>query len=233
MKVKGRHVIYAFVLLVFGFLIAFSYQHTKTSSRVVQLSDQQWEKDYYYRQQLINMEEKNNDLRHELAGIRKQIQELETNLGEEKQTIGSYVETKKKLQMFTGELPIEGSGVEVVLKDSNYIPSEANANQYMVHEQHVHLVVNELFSAGAKAIAINGQRLFKDSYISCVGPVISVDGTAYPAPFIITAIGNPETLYSSINLTNGVIDKVVSDNIDVEMGKLDSIVMNARTTGER
>ncbi|MRH42168.1 DUF881 domain-containing protein [Aquibacillus halophilus] len=225
---KGRHLVLSLVLLVSGFLIAFSYQHTKSESRVIQLSDQEWEKDYYYRQQLISLEDKNKELRGELEGNRQIIQQIEKQLGQQEEAIGNYVEQKKELQMLTGELPIKGKGMQVTLRDANYIPSEENANQYIVHERHIHLIVNELFSAGAKAISINGQRLFKDSFISCVGPVISVDGFQYSAPFVVSAIGNQDALDASLNLTNGVVDILVGDNIEVAIEKLNTIEMNAR-----
>ncbi|WP_186577551.1 DUF881 domain-containing protein [Aquibacillus kalidii] len=228
MKFRGRHVVLSLVLLVFGFLISFSYQYTQTETRVVQISDQEWEKDYYYRQQLLDLEAKNIELRQQLNKNRRQVQELEEELGQQQTNIGEFVEDKKELQMLVGELPIQGEGVKLTLSDASYIPTEENANQYMVHDRHIQLVINELYSAGAKAISINGQRIFHDSYISCVGPVISVDGVQHPAPFTIAAIGDSDTLNVSLNLTNGVIDILVNDQIDVEMEKKDTIEMKAR-----
>ncbi|QDP40093.1 DUF881 domain-containing protein [Radiobacillus deserti] len=232
MKLKGRHVVLSLVFLVLGFLLAFSYQQTQKDSEIIQLSDQEWEKDFYYLQQLNNLEDKNNQLRNELEEKRQSIQELEANLANQEEEIADYVSRKNELQMFTGELPIKGQGIQVTLKDSEYIPDEENANKYMVHERHIHQVVNELYSAGAEAISINGHRLYRNSHISCVGPVISVDGTPYPAPFTIEAIGDAEVLKSSITLTNGVVDLLVSDNIEVEVEPLETIEMRARTVGE-
>ncbi len=134
------------------------------------------------------------------------------------------------MQILTGELPVEGEGIEISLKDADYIPSEDNVNQYIVHDRHIHLVINELYSAGAKAIAINGQRIYADSYIQCVGPVISVDGNVYPAPFVISAIGAPDVLDVSLNLTNGVVDNLLYDNIEVTVEQMPEIEMDARAS---
>lgn len=230
MRLKGRHVIFSLVLFVFGFLIAFSYQYTKENAEIVQLSEQNWEKDFYYRQQLIQFEEKNRELRQEIDAYRQQINSFEQTLGDEQTTLGEYVERKRELQKITGDLPIQGEGVKITLTDAAYIPSEENANQYIVHDRHVHLVINELYSAGAKAIAINGQRIYKNSFISCVGPVISVDGNQYPAPFTIEAIGDTETLRTSLELTNGVVDILVSDNIEVTLENNDLLEMDAKNS---
>ena len=232
MKITGKHVIISFVLLVSGFLVAFSYQQTKNNAQVVQMSDDQLEKDYYYRQQLIDVEGQNKELREEVEAKKDRIQKLENQLVDQEQKVGNYVQEKKKLQKLTGDLPVEGPGVEVQLRDADYVPSEENVNQYLVHESHIHKVVNELLSAGANAVAINGQRLFRDSYISCIGPVVSVDGVQHPAPFVITAIGDPEVLMPSLQLTHGVVDQLVNDNVEVTLQEKDRISMHARMTGE-
>ncbi|WP_181348912.1 DUF881 domain-containing protein [Thalassobacillus sp. CUG 92003] len=232
MRVKGRSIILALVLLVSGFLVSFSYQQTKSDPEVVTLNESQWEKEYYYQQQLLSIEERNKQLRDELNQKREQIQQIENDLANSEDVVADLVDRKKKLQMLTGELPVEGPGVEVTLHDAEYIPDEENANNYIVHEAHVQKVINELLSSGAKAVSINGQRYFSDSYISCIGPVISVDGVQHPAPFVIKAIGEPDVLESSLNLTNGVVEKLVNDNVEVTMQKQRAITMEPRLATE-
>lgn len=225
---NSKQVFFALVFLIFGFLITLNYQQTRDADDVMQLNDQEWEKDYYYRQQLIELEEKNSVLRSELYKLRQDIQEIEQESADEVDLLQDLVDTKANLQKLTGEIPIKGEGIIVTLRDSNFIPAEDHANQYIVHDRHIHQTVNELFSAGAKAISINGQRIYRNSYIFCVGPVIHVDGNAHPAPFIIEALGDQEILEASLNLKNGIIDLLVQDNIEVKLEKSDHIVMSAK-----
>lgn len=227
---KSRKLIFAFVFFVLGFLLTFSYQYTKSKNEVTQLSEKEWEQDYYYRQQLIELEDKNKQLRNELANIRQEIQTQEQELANEADVLKDLVDQKLNLQKLVGELSVSGDGVAVTLSDSSYIPEEEHANQYIVHDRHIHQVVNELYSAGAKAIAINGQRIYRHSSISCVGPVISIDGNNFPAPFVITAIGDQHTLEVSLNLQNGVVDNLVQDNVEVKLEKKSNIEMLARET---
>ncbi|WP_440895202.1 DUF881 domain-containing protein [Amphibacillus sp. Q70] len=228
MRVRGKHVILSLVLFSFGFLIAFSYQHTKALIKDEQTSVQEWEKTFYYRQQLIQFEENNHQLQQEIDDVRLNILQLENTMADQIETMSTRVSEKLELQALTGELPIEGSGIFVSLKDQEFIPSESNVDQYIVHDRHIQLVINELYSAGAEALAINGQRIFSDSRIVCIGPVISIDDEQYPAPFVIEAIGDPDILQESLELSNGVIDLLVNDQIEVEIGKKDQIKMNAR-----
>ncbi|MCZ0703340.1 uncharacterized protein YlxW (UPF0749 family) [Natronobacillus azotifigens] len=228
MKLRGRHVIFSLVLFVFGFLITFSYQQTKNFTQPNELDEQEWERDFFYRQQLIQFEDKNNQLQREIDQKRQDILRLERQLSAEAEEIEIAVDKKTKLQLITGELPIQGPGLFVTVRDSEYIPSEENVNQYIVHDRHIQLIINEMYSAGAEAIAINGQRIFSDSYVYCVGPVISVDGIQYPAPFTIEAIGDPDTLQESLEMPSGVIDILLNDQIEVEVGKKQTIEMGAR-----
>ncbi|MFC0524048.1 DUF881 domain-containing protein [Pontibacillus salicampi] len=232
MRRSGSKVIFSFVLLISGFLVAYSYQQTKNNAEVVQLSDQELEKDFYYRQQLINIEKENKELREEVEQKKADIQSMEGSLATQEQKVADYVEEKKHLQKLTGDLPVKGDGVQVTLKDSDYVPSEENVNQYIVHESHIHKVINELLSSGANAIAINGQRLYRDSYIACTGPVVTVDGVQHPAPFVITAIGDPDVLMPSLELTHGVVDQLVNDNVEVALEKKQTISLNARISEE-
>ena len=114
-----------------------------------------------------------------------------------------------------GAIPAVGQGIRVTLKDAEYDPIEQNPNDYIVHESHIFRVINELRIAGAQGLSINGQRITANSYIKCTGPVITVDGRTFPAPFVIEAIGEAEVLSSSLYLKGGVIDGLIRDNIVV------------------
>ena len=220
MHVNGKHVILSLVLFVFGYLLAVSYEQAQNLLKdEEEVSVEEWDRAFYYRQQLIDFEERNNTLEQQINDLRIELLQMETSLSEEQQNLLSAVELKRELQAYVGELAIEGPGVFITLKDQDYVPDSANVNDYIVHDRHVQLVINELLSAGAEAIEINGQRLLHNSHVFCVGPVITVDGTTHPAPFTIEAIGNQDTLRQSLELEQGVIDQLVNERIEVEYGE--------------
>ncbi|WP_054859549.1 hypothetical protein [Gracilibacillus sp. JCM 18860] len=107
---KSRKLIFAFVFFVLGFLLTFSYQYTKSKNEVTQLSEKDWEQDYYYRQQLIELEDKNKQLRNELANIRQEIQTQEQELANEADVLKDLVDQKLNLQKLVGELSVSGDG---------------------------------------------------------------------------------------------------------------------------
>lgn len=222
---KGNPVILSLVFLVTGFMLAFSYHITQKEAKNVHITDKQWKRDMDLRNELIVQEERNHDLQQELLEKQNKVLEEERKLSKEEQSFHDLAEEAEKYRIFLGKVKVKGSGVQVTLKDGEYDASAENVNSYLVHEHHVFQVVNELYAAGAMAVAINGQRLSHDSYIVCNGPVIEVDGYQHPAPFEITAIGDPDVLYSALNLTGGVKDILVSENIEFVLEKKKEIVM--------
>lgn len=226
MKVKGKHVILSLVCLVLGFMISFSYQFTKNAQGKATITDKQWEKEYEYRTKLIEQEKRNRDLLKDRQKKQEKIRSIEEELAKQRTTYSNVVEEVEKLRMFVGEIGVQGNGVEVTLSDAEYVPSEENVNNYIVHQGHVFKVVNELFISGATGIAINGQRITHHSYILCNGPVIEIDGNQYPEPFVITAIGEPGTLFAALNINGGVKDQLINDNITVKIAKKNDIIIN-------
>lgn len=63
-----------------------------------------------------------------------------------------------------------------------------------VQDGDLQLVVNALWSAGAEAISINGQRLGPTTAIRFAGEAVLVDFRPVASPYEVSAIGDPHTL---------------------------------------
>ncbi|MCR8848555.1 DUF881 domain-containing protein [Rossellomorea sp. SC111] len=232
MKVRGKHVVLSLVCLVLGFILAFSFSLANTEQKELgSRTNGQWKQEETLRDQILEYQQKNNRLQEKLYEKQEKVGNMEKEFSKEKQIYFNLAEDAEKYRMYLGKTKVKGPGVTVTLSDAKYDPEEENANNYIVHEHHVFKVINELYIAGASAVAINGQRLKHDSYILCNGPVIQIDGIEYPAPFEITAIGDPEVLSSAMNITGGVKDQLVNENIIFEMKKENSVILEP-TIGE-
>lgn len=225
-KMRSNRVFFSLVFIGLGFIIAYSYQLANEENEDIQMTSNQWERDQMLRDQLVEVEEKNRGLQHELFEKQEMVQDIEKGFAKEEQILYNLAEDTEKYRMYLGKVKVKGQGVEVILEDSEYNPDEDSANNYIVHEHHVFQVINELFISGASAISINGQRLTHNSYIVCNGPVIEVDGFQHPAPFVISAIGDAEVMASALNITGGVKDLLVNDNVQFSMEKKPEIVMD-------
>ncbi len=98
-----------------------------------------------------------------------------------------------------------GPGVSVVLADA---PAEAideavaagvqDINELVVHQQDIQAVVNALWSGGARAVTVEGQRIVSTTGIKCEGNAVQLQGIPYPQPYQIAAVGDPADLAAAL-----------------------------------
>lgn len=174
---------------------------------------------------LISQKERNKELVNELAELEEKIRTYEKKYSSDEAQYEQNIQDAEQLRLLLGLSAGVGKGIKITLQDSDYNPQSTNPNEYIVHESHIFKVLNELKIAGAEALSINGQRLKANSYISCNGPVITIDGQQYPAPFIIEAIGNQDALISSLELTGGVFDQLLNEQVVVTIERKDFVEM--------
>lgn len=221
MQVKGNQVVLAIILLVLGFLITFSYQVTK-DHQVDKTSIKDWQTAYDLRETLINQEKRTRTLQTELFAKQKEVRAIEAALAVQEARFSDVVADVRQLRMFAGVIGVKGPGIEVTLEDASFVGE--NPNEYIVHDIHIQKLLNELRASGAEALSINGQRFLSDSYFACIGPVITVDGHEFSAPFVIQAMGDPDVLIAALNLPQGVKDQLVFDNIQVKIEKKTELI---------
>jgi len=181
---KQGQVAIAFVCVVLGIMLAVQFRTTQDirSSIPYQRAEDL--------SQRLSQTEKERD-----AALR-QLQEVQNS------TISEAV--TKEAQMFrmaAGYVPVQGPGIIVTIDDSKRpIKPGENPNLYLIHDDDILKVINELWASGAEAISINEQRLVIGSEIRCAGPTLSVNNSRYSPPYEIRAIGDPKTLESSLKM---------------------------------
>jgi hypothetical protein len=112
-----------------------------------------------------------------------------------------------RLAAAAGLTAVHGPGVTVVLNDAppgrRDAPPPAgipppSADDLVVHQQDVQGVVNALWSGGAEAMSVMGQRVTALSAVRCVGNTLLIGGRVYSPPFTIAAIGDPARLVAAL-----------------------------------
>lgn len=102
-------------------------------------------------------------------------------------------------KMVSGQTALQGEGVKVTIADSKRELFEGeNVNSLLVHDIDVLTILNDLLTAGAEAVAINGHRVIDMSAITCSGYTIRINGVFTANPFVIEAIGDPGRLYAAM-----------------------------------
>ena len=170
----------------------------------------------------------------EIEKIEKIILEKEQNIAKYELALnenGSIKNLMKKeledLKTSSGMKNLSGPGVIVRLKDgSRDIEFGETANDIIVHDKDVLELVNDLKSAGAEAISINGERVITISEIKCAGPTITINKSTYGQPFVIKAIGNPLHLEAAVRAP-GSYAYILKEvwGIDVQTHVVDDILI--------
>ncbi len=96
-----------------------------------------------------------------------------------------------------------GPGVTVVLSDApveDINASNIDLNRFVVHQQDIQAVVNALWSGGAEAVTVQGQRIISTTGIKCEGNSVTLQGVPYPQPYVISGIGSQEDLLRALEL---------------------------------
>ena len=166
------------------------------------------------------------ELSARLHQMEAENKELEAELRDLKGMSGSEKNEKiaDDVMMFAGMTALEGPGIILTIDDSSKIAKKDNdPNLYLVHDEDVLKVVNELRAAGAEAISINDQRLTANSEIRCAGPTISVNNVRSAPPFEIRAIGDKDNLINAINMRGGVADSLKVWGIKLDIQPSDNV----------
>lgn len=209
--IKQGQVAIALVCVVLGIMLAVQFRTTQDIratipfQRVEDLS-----------QRLSQTEKERDALLNEVYELRK---------------AGGGENASRELQlakMGAGLISVQGPGVVVTIDDSKRPtkPGE-NPNLYLIHDDDILKVINELWAAGAEAISINEQRLIASSEIRCAGPTLSVNNTRYSPPYEIAAIGDPQTLGNSLRMRGGVMETLQFWGIQVTVKKQDVVIVPA------
>ena len=106
-----------------------------------------------------------------------------------------------ELRAPAGFTPVTGPGVTITLSDApaDVINSSTrDIRLLVVHQQDIQAVVNAFWKGGAEAVTIQGERLITSSGIKCEGNAVMIQGQAYPQPYVISAVGDPETLENAV-----------------------------------
>lgn len=116
------------------------------------------------------------------------------------------------LEVVSGAVPVSGPGLRVTLDDAHPPaagaavpgtatatdpPAKQGASDGRVQDRDVQALVNGLWAAGAEAVTVNDLRLSAATAIRSAGSAILVDFRPLSPPYVVRAVGNPNTLESA------------------------------------
>lgn len=157
----------------------------------------------------IDLQQEAKKLAEEVQHLRAENTKMESSISTQTGSTKVLNEQLQEVKTFAGLTEVEGPGLVVTLRDSSKAP-QAFVLEQIIHDGDVLRVVNELWNAGAEAIAVNGHRVVTTTSIRCVGSTILINNTPIASPIAIRAIGDSATMEGALNLPAGVLAEIRS-----------------------
>ena len=161
--------------------------------------------------QIMSLTKEKDDLKDALTKEREQLGVLEESLGQKEKERELVLGRFREASLLAGLRAVKGAGIVLTLAESNEgVPkNEEEVSSYLIHQEDLLNITNELWAAGAEALAIKSgntfERIVASTAIRCVGPVVQVNNQAMAPPFEILAIGDPQRLRQSLEMPGGVL----------------------------
>ncbi|MEO3778951.1 DUF881 domain-containing protein [Micromonospora sp. B11E3] len=210
------------VIVVVGFLFAVAYRQTvaeepgRSTARaglVAQIKEREAETD-------------------ELAARADRLRE-EVGRQRDAALSGSQASRLRTLEAGTGLGRVRGDGVVVRLadapaKDKNAVTGSSAGPPRVLYTD-LQKVANDLWAAGAEAVAINGQRLTATSTIRAAGEAILVDFRPVTGPYEVSAVG-PRSLRERFEDSRAAFlmrDLVESVGLSFQVREVDDLTLPA------
>ena len=176
------------VCLVLGLLLVPQFRSQRASTDV--LSQPLTEQAAY----ITSLYQNNLDLQDQLLQLKNEVNQYQRSDAEGTSSLGSLVKDIQTLRIANGEVDVVGPGVRVTIDGA-------------IDVRHLQDAVNELRSAGVDSMTINDIRLVTRSIIAAddQGNLL-VDKQPISRPYVVSAIGNPDTLDAAANRKGGLFE---------------------------
>ena len=147
----------------------------------------------------------NAALQKEAAGLRAQVEDL-SKANQTPGVTSSVISSASALAPSVGLEAVSGKALRVTLDDAplSENPDGVDANMLVVHQQDIQMVVNTLWSGGAGAMTIQGQRVISTTAVKCVGNTVVLHGVAYAPPYVIEVIGDLNAMQKALDTSEAV-----------------------------
>jgi uncharacterized protein YlxW (UPF0749 family) len=182
------------VLVAFGIMLGVSALRTEQERSGAEAERAELVDQIHHRQDRLDA------IYTDLNGLRKDVATLQESAAEAASDEGQLSARAEELGASTGTLTVSGPGISITADDA---PDATPGSVGVIRDTDLRLLVNGLWEAGAEAVAINGARLTPLTRISYAGEAITVDRRSLAPPYIVQAIGDPDTLPARLLETSG------------------------------
>ena len=182
--------------------------------------------------EVMGEQQKYNNLYAQLEQAEKRLEKIRNEATSGNEEDAAAEAELKENNLLLGLTEVRGEGIIIKLDDNRDAEKEddINVSKYLVHEQDLLQVINELYNAGAEAISINGNRIVNTTSILCDGNIIRVNGQIVTVPIEIKAICS-KSIVNTLNRPNGYLQLMADEGVIVEIIDDQNIIVIPKYNG--
>lgn len=151
----------------------------------------------------LGLQSQQEALKAQIVATRTRIGDLEAQDPGAADSLRKLYADLEAARLSAGLVAISGKGVAFRLEDG----TQAGGVDSLVSARDVRTLIQELWLAGAQAIAVNGERIVATTAVLDIGGSILVNSAYVSGPYQVSAIG-PADLYDRLQASVGFIQFV-------------------------
>jgi uncharacterized protein YlxW (UPF0749 family) len=169
-------------------------------------------------------------LEAEVDALRKQVHDYEAAIVEGRGLSEAMNRDLGQFRLVLGLLPVEGPGVRVTVAEGGV--GTGGVLPPLAQAQDLSGLANELWAAGAEAMAINGVRVLATTAIRQADLRVVLGGVMLQPPYRIDAIGDPQQLRAALAIRGGFVEGLRSVGLRVDVSVQLRVRLEARSSAE-
>lgn len=147
-------------------------------------------------------------LKQQILDLRERVSAAEAAATGSDQLVRQLNDALMAARVAAGIVALEGPGLVLQLEDSQVpVAPDRSAADYRVSADDIRAVVEELWLAGAEAIAVNDERVVPATAFVDIGGSVLVNSAYLAPPYQVVAIGSAD-LYDQLVGAPGFVDLV-------------------------
>lgn len=177
--------------------------------------------------ELKKAQDEKENLKKELDKYEKNLKLIEDSASEDSAIIKRLNEELEKYKRIGGFTRVKGPGIEMIVDDPpKDLEFDYDNSVIMAKYEYLLRIINYLNSAGAEAISINDQRIIANTEIQLAGSSLRINSVPTAPPYVIKAIGDPDTLKSSLDWRFGIVSEMREYwNLQVDIKKSEEVTI--------
>jgi uncharacterized protein YlxW (UPF0749 family) len=176
---------------------------------------------------VVELQSEQEALKGRILELNERIRTAQQATEGSAQLVGELNRQLEEARIAAGLVALEGSGIVLQLDDST-APGVDDFGR--VTGRDVRVVLEELWLAGAEALAVNGERITTSSAVVDIGGSILINSAYLAPPYQIVALG-PDDLFDRLSESAGFVDflraRSEAYGIGVSVAEPDSVIVPA------